>query len=56
MGTGRGVLAGLEMRQRAAPQPSSGEQEIELLKSEVKSLEQELAEIQRRLENLEKQR
>jgi prefoldin subunit 5 len=45
---GRGVMP------QAAPQATSPEQEIELLKSEAQMLGQQLSEIQRRIEELGK--
>jgi len=51
-GTGRGMGPGLMAQ--AAPQAMGPEQEIEMLKSQAQTLGQQLNEIQRRLEELEK--
>ncbi len=53
-GTGRGMGPGLMAQ--AAPQAMGPEQEIEMLKSQAQTLGQQLNEIQRRLEELEKGR
>ena len=52
MGMGRGTGPGIIPQ--AAPQAMSPEQEIEMLKSQVQTLGQQLGEIQRRLEELQK--
>ena len=52
MGMGRGTGPGIIPQ--AAPQAMSPEQEIEMLKSQVQTLGQQLDEIQRRLEELQK--
>jgi len=55
-GMGRGMGMGLGMTPMAgpAPQAASPEQEIQMLKSQAQMLGQQLSEIQRRLEELEK--
>ena len=52
MGMGRGMGPGI--MPQAAPQAMSSEQEVEMLKSQAQTLGQQLNEIQRRLEELEK--
>ena len=52
MGMGRGMGPGI--MPQAAPQAMSPEQEIEMLRSQAQTLGQQLNEIQRRLEELEK--
>jgi predicted Fe-Mo cluster-binding NifX family protein len=58
MGMGRGMGRGMGMGSGIMPQPTpqamSPEQEIEMLKSQAQMLGQQLNEIQRRLEELEK--
>jgi len=58
MGTGRGMgmSRGMGMGSGMMPQAMSPEQEIEMLKSQAQTLGQQLSEIQRRLEQLEKGR
>jgi predicted Fe-Mo cluster-binding NifX family protein len=56
MGVGRGMGMGPEMMPQAASQATSPEQEIEILKSEAQMLGQQLSEIQRRIEELEKRK
>ncbi len=60
MGMGRGMGRGMGWRTWSMPAPSSppisGEGEIEMLKSQAQALSQQLSEIQRRLEDLEKRR
>jgi len=53
MGHGRGMGAGM-MPPAPAPQPSSPEQELEALKAQSQILAQQLSEMQRRIEELEK--
>jgi len=53
-GMGRGMGMGPEIMPQAAPPAMSPEQEIEMLKSQAQMLGQQLNEIQRRLEELEK--
>ena len=53
-GMGRGMGMGRGIMPQAAPPPMSPEQEIEMLKSQAQMLGQQLNEIQRRLEELEK--
>jgi len=53
-GMGRGMGMGPGIMPQAAPQALSPEQEIEMLKSQAQMLGQQLNEIQRRLEELEK--
>jgi len=55
-GMGRGVQMGPEMMPPAAPQAMDSEQEIEMLKSQAQTIAQQLNEIQRRIEELEKGR
>ncbi|MFP3880211.1 MAG: DUF5320 domain-containing protein [Dehalococcoidia bacterium] len=52
MGTGRGMGPGT--MPQTGPQPTGPEQEIEMLKSQAQTLSQQLSEIQRRLEEMEK--
>jgi hypothetical protein len=56
MGMGRGMGRGMGggMMPQTGPQPMNPEQEIEMLKSQAQTLGQQLDEIQRRLEELEK--
>ncbi len=54
MGMGRGMEPG--MIPQAAPQAMSPEEEIEVLKSQTQMMKQQLSEIQRRIEALEKER
>ena len=54
MGMGRGMGMGPGIMPQAAPPAMSPEQEIEMLKSQAQMLGQQLNEIQRRLEELEK--
>ncbi|NWF78368.1 MAG: DUF5320 family protein [Chloroflexi bacterium] len=54
MGRGRGMGMGPGIMPQAAPPAMSPEQEIEMLKSQAQMLGQQLNEIQRRLEELEK--
>jgi len=54
MGMGRGM--GPRIMPQAAPPATSPEQEIEMLKSQAQMLGQQLTEIQRRIEELEKGR
>ena len=56
MGMGRGMGMGPGIMPQAAPQAMRPEQEIEVLKSQAQMLGQQLSEIQRRLEELEKGR
>ena len=56
MGVGRGMEMAPEMMPQAAPQAMSPEQEIEMLKSQAQTMAQQLNEIQRRIEDLEKGR
>ncbi len=56
MGMGRGMGMGSGMTPQAAPQPINPEQEIQMLKNQAQTLGQQLSEIQRRLEGLEKGR
>jgi len=56
MGMGRGMGMGPGMMPQAVPETMSGEQEIEMLKAQAQMLKQQLNEIQRRLEQLEKGR
>ena len=60
MGMGRGMGRGMGMGPGIMPQPAfqamGSEQEIEMLKSQAQMLGQQLNEIQRRLEELEKER
>lgn len=53
-GMGRGMGMGPEIMPQAAPPAMSPEQEIEMLKSQAQMMGQQLNEIQRRLEELEK--
>jgi predicted Fe-Mo cluster-binding NifX family protein len=53
-GMGRGMGMGPGIMPQAAPPATSPEQEIEMLKSQAQMLGQQLNEIQRRLEELEK--
>jgi chaperonin cofactor prefoldin len=53
---GRGMQMGPEMMPPAAPQAMGPEQEIEMLKSQAQTIAQQLNEIQRRIEELEKGR
>ena len=55
MGRGMGMGAGM-MPTGPAPQPSSPEQELEALKAQSQTLAQQLSEIQRRIEQLEKRK
>jgi len=52
MGTGRGMGPGT--MPQTGPQPTGPEQELEMLKSQAQTLSQQLGEIQRRLEEMEK--
>jgi predicted Fe-Mo cluster-binding NifX family protein len=54
MGRGRGMGMGPGIMPQAAPAAMNPEQEIEMLKSQAQKLGQQLNEIQRRLEELEK--
>jgi len=54
MGIGRGMGMGPGIMPQTAPTAMSPEQEIEMLKSQAQTLGQQLNEIQRRLEELEK--
>ena len=54
MGMGGGMGAGMMPPVSPAPQPPSPEQEIEALKAHSQMLAQQLSEIQRRIEELEK--
>ena len=54
MGMGRGMGRGMMPPVAPTPQPSSPEQEIEALKAQSQALAQQAAEIQRRIEELEK--
>jgi len=56
MGRGMGMGAGMMPPVSPAPQPASPEQELEALKGESQILAQQLAEIQRRIEELDKKR
>ena len=56
MGMGRGMEMAPEMMPQAAPQAMSPEQEIEMLKAQAQTMAQQLNEIQRRIEDLEKGR
>jgi predicted Fe-Mo cluster-binding NifX family protein len=56
MGRGMGMGVGPGMMPQTAPPATSPEQEIEMLKSQAQMLGQQLNEIQRRLEDLEKGR
>ena len=58
MGMGRGMGPGMArgMMPQASPSPMNPGQELEILKSETQILGQQLTEIQRRLEELEKGR
>ena len=56
MGVGRGMEMAPEMMPQATPQAMSPEQEIEMLKSQAQTMAQQLNEIQRRIEDLEKGR
>ena len=56
MGVGRGMEMAPEMMPQATPQAMSPEQEIEMLKSQAQTMAQQLNEIQRRIEGLEKGR
>jgi predicted Fe-Mo cluster-binding NifX family protein len=56
MGVGRGMEMAQEMMPQATPQAMSPEQEIEMLKSQAQTMAQQLNEIQRRIEGLEKGR
>ena len=60
MGRGRGMGGGMgmapEMMPRIAPQAMSPEQEVEMLKSQAQTMAQQLNDIQRRIEDLEKGR
>lgn len=56
MGMGRGMGVGPGMMPQAAPQAMSPEQEIEMLKSQAQMLGQQLGEIQRRIDELEKRK
>jgi predicted Fe-Mo cluster-binding NifX family protein len=56
MGRGMGMGVGPGMMPQTAPPATSPEQEIEMLKSQAQMLGQQLNEIQRRLEELEKGR
>jgi len=53
-GMGRGMGMGLGMMPQAAPQATSPEQEIETLKGQAQAMSQQLDEILRRIEQLEK--
>jgi len=54
MGMGRGMGAGMMPMAGPAPQPASPEQELEALKAQSQILAQQLAEMQRYIEELEK--
>jgi predicted Fe-Mo cluster-binding NifX family protein len=54
MGRGMGMGVGPGMMPQTAPPAASPEQEVEMLKSQAQMLGQQLNEIQRRLEDLEK--
>jgi predicted Fe-Mo cluster-binding NifX family protein len=54
MGRGMGMGVGPGMMPQTAPPAASPEQEVEMLKSQAQMLGQQLNEIQRRLEELEK--
>jgi len=56
MGMGGGMGAGMMPPVSPTPQPESSEQEIEALKTQSQILAQQLAEIQRRIEELDKKR
>jgi predicted Fe-Mo cluster-binding NifX family protein len=62
MGMGRGMDRGMGMGMgpgmmpQAAPQAMSPEQEVEALKSQAQMMSQQLSEIQRRIEELEKRK
>ena len=55
-GMGRGMGMGSGMPPQAAPQAMSPEQEIEALKSQAQVVSQQLSEIQRSIEELEKRK
>ena len=54
MGMGRGMGGGMMPLATPPPQPASPEQEIEALKAQSQMLAQQLSEIQRRIEELER--
>jgi predicted Fe-Mo cluster-binding NifX family protein len=56
MGMGKGMGMGPGIMPQAAPQAMSPEQEIEMLKSQAQVMAQQLNEIQRRIQELEKGR
>ena len=56
MGKGRGMGAGMMPMATPPPQPASPEQEIEALKSQSQMLAQQLSEIQRHIEELERKK
>ena len=56
MGQGMGMGMGPGMPSQAAPQAMSPEQEIEALKSQAQVVSQQLSEIQRSIEELEKRK
>ena len=54
MGRGMGMGFGMTPPVSPAPQPETPEQELEILKAHSQALAQQLTEIQRRIEELEK--
>jgi len=54
MGMGRGMGAGMAPDVGPGPQPTSPEQEIEVLKTQAQVLAEQLSEIQRRIDELGK--
>jgi len=54
MGMGRGMGAGMMSPASPVPPPSDPEQELQVLKGQSQALAQQMAEIQRRIEELEK--
>jgi len=56
IGRGMGMGPGMMPMAEPAPQPVEPEQEIEILKNQAQALGQQLSEIQRRLEELEKRK
>ena len=56
MGRGMGTGTGMVPPANSTPQPANPEQELEALKAQSQMLAQQLAEIQRRIEELEKKK
>jgi len=54
MGMGRGMGAGMMPGAAQAPQPTSPAQELEILKAQLEALTQQISEVQRHIEELEK--